>query len=254
MRNLLDHTNKNVVITGVSGQIGQTLALNYLNLGANVFGIDIQPSTQIEHNGRFYFYKVDVADHDAVKEVFQIIRDGHGELDVLINNAGAQDFSHFRDRTEKVLDLIFATNVKAVFNCIESFVNNTSKNRISRSIVNVASIYGLVSPDFRVYDVGDRRSSEIYGITKAGVVQMTKYFAVALAAENIRVNCVSPGGVFNPINPQNKRFIAEYSKRVPLARMATAQEIVNAVVFLSSTAASYVNGHNLIVDGGYTVL
>ena len=254
MKNLLDHANKSVVITGVSGQIGQTLALSYLDLGAKVFGIDMQSSSQIDHDGRFYFYNVDISDHGAVKEVFQIIRDGHGELDVLINNAGAQDFSHFSDRTEKVFDLIFATNVKAAFNCIKSFVDNTSDNHISRSIVNIASIYGMVSPDFRVYDIGDRISSEIYGITKAGVVQMTKYFAVALAAENIRVNCVSPGGVFNPINPQNKRFIAEYSKRVPLARMATAQEIVNAVVFLSSPASSYISGHNLIVDGGYTVL
>ena len=105
-----------------------------------------------------------------------------------------------------------------------------------------------------MYEVGDRRSSELYGATKAGVIQMTKYFAVELAKSGIRVNAVSPGGIFNPSNPQAKQFIENYSLRTPLGRMASTTEITSAIIFLTSKAASYITGHNLVIDGGYSSL
>ena len=94
----------------------------------------------------------------------------------------------------------------------------------------------------------------MYGATKAGVIQMARYFAVALSKERIRVNSVSPGGVFNPDNPQSSSFIQEYISRVPLCRMGDSSEIANAIIFLTSESASYITGHNLVVDGGYSAL
>ena len=94
----------------------------------------------------------------------------------------------------------------------------------------------------------------MYGATKAGVIQMSRYFAVALAQEGIRVNSVSPGGIFNPDNPQSKGFIEKYSARVPLSRMGNSLEIANAIIYLTSQSASYITGHNLVVDGGYSAI
>ena len=119
-----------------------------------------------------------------------------------------------------------------------------------KNIINISSIYSLISPDPRIYSKKDRKSSEIYGATKAGVNQMTKYFAVHLNNKNIRVNSVSPGGIYNSKKPQNKNFIKKYSDRNPMKRMAKTSEIIGAVIYLASNSASYTNGHNLIVDGG----
>ena len=93
-------------------------------------------------------------------------------------------------------------------------------------------------------------SSEIYGATKAGINQITKYFAVHLSNKNIRVNSISPGGIYNLKNPQDKKFIKKYSSRNPMKRMAKIQEIVGAAIYLASDASTYTNGHNLVVDGG----
>ena len=97
-------------------------------------------------------------------------------------------------------------NLKGTFNCIQKYVANyDSINQKQGYIINVASMYGLTSPDYRIYSENDRKN--VYGATKAGVIQMTKYFAVHLADRNIRSNSISPGGVYNPVNPQRKEFI-----------------------------------------------
>ena len=157
------------------------------------------------------------------------------------------------DRTEDSLDYVYDVNLKGTLNSIQSFIKcYDSSPQTSASIVNIGSLYGIVSPDFRVYNKGDRKNSEIYGATKAGIIQMTKYLAVYLADKNIRVNCVSPGGVFNQDNPQSEDFIKKYSNRCPMKRMAKDTEMVGGIAYLASDISSYVNGHNLVIDGGYT--
>jgi len=101
-----------------------------------------------------------------------------------------------------------------------------------------------------MYKEGDRKNSEVYGATKAGIIQMTKYFAVHLAENQIRVNVVSPGGIYNSENPQSENFVNEYSKRNPTGRMANTDEMLGAVLFLASNTSTYVTGHNMVVDGG----
>ena len=251
----MDHKGKVVVITGVSGQLGSLLASEYIDLGAKVIGLDfIAPNTSDSESLPFDFIKLDIRNVKSVDETFKTIISKFGGVDILINNAGAAAFEHFLDRTEENIDLMMDVNLKGTFNCIRSFVKSGNRTNTERSIVNIGSIYGLVSPDFRVYEEGDRRSSEMYGATKAGVIQMTKYFAVELAKAGIRVNAVSPGGIFNPANPQGKQFIENYSYRTPLGRMASTSEITSVIIFLTSSAASYITGHNLVVDGGYTSL
>jgi NAD(P)-dependent dehydrogenase (short-subunit alcohol dehydrogenase family) len=251
----MDHKDKVVAITGVSGQLGSLLALQYTDLGAKVIGLDsITPNTSDAKSLPFDYIKLDIRNVKSVDETFKNLVNKFGGVDILVNNAGASTFEHFLDRTEENIDLMMDVNLKGTFNCIKSFVKFGASKNLGRSIVNIGSIYGLVSPDFRVYEEGDRRSSEIYGATKAGVIQMTKYFAVELAKAGIRVNAVSPGGIFNPSNPQGKQFVEKYSHRTPMGRMASTSEITQAIVFLTSSLASYITGHNLVVDGGYSAL
>jgi NAD(P)-dependent dehydrogenase (short-subunit alcohol dehydrogenase family) len=245
---------KVVVVTGANGQLGSALVHRYLELGLTVVALDInQLSNQEQHENLFHYY-ADVEKLDATKTLFRKIVSHHGNIDILVNNAGVAYFTHFKNRTETEMDNMYEVNLKGSVNCILSLVESRKSSDTSCSIVNIASLYGIVSPDFRIYNEQDRRSPEMYGATKAGLIQITKYFAVALADNSIRVNAVSPGGIFNDSNPQSNSFVKNYSLRTPLKRMAKVNEIVGPVVFLSLNESSYITGHNLVVDGGYSAL
>ena len=172
----------------------------------------------------------------------------------LINNAGTSVFSDFENRTDEEFYYVVDVNLKGTINCIKYFSKEikSQNNKSKSSIVNVSSIFGLVSPDFRNYIDLNRKNSEIYGASKAGIIQLTKYFSVYLSDLKIRVNCVSPGGIFNPQNPQGPKFIQKYNNKVPMKRMAKVEEIVKPILFLCSNESSYINGHNLVIDGGLT--
>jgi NAD(P)-dependent dehydrogenase (short-subunit alcohol dehydrogenase family) len=116
-------------------------------------------------------------------------------------------------------------------------------------MVNVGSIYGVVGANQSIYGESGRNSSEVYAASKGGVISMTRYLSVYLASKNIRVNCLSPGGVFNNQDPF---FVEKYSERTPMGRMATVEDLKGAILFLASDASRYVTGHNLVVDGGWT--
>ena len=170
-----------------------------------------------------------------------------------MNNAGVSTFEPFEDRPVESFDWVMNVNLKGTFLCIQSYVHVFDKFRLKRgSIVNIGSVFGIVSPDFRNYTDCKRRNSEVYGATKAAVIQMTKYFAVHLAERNIRVNAVSPGGIFNPESPQGEDFIENYSFRCPMKRMGDDTELIGAIVYLASDAASYTTGQNIVIDGGMT--
>lgn len=251
----LSHEGKSVIITGCNGQIGRELCRQYADVGAKVIGIDVseKQSTKLNLNDITYF-SADIRQSTTIEKCFKEIKSRFGSIDVLINNAGVATFDHYLHRSEDQLDLMMDVNLKGTFNCIKAFIIHSASESLGRSIVNVSSIYGLVSPDFRIYSEGDRRSSEMYGATKAGVIQLTKYFAVDLAKNGIRVNSISPGGVFNPESPQNPEFVQKYCERSPLGRMASESEIAATSIFLTSDLATYVTGHNLVVDGGYSSL
>ena len=241
--------NKVVLITGATGQLGSIFCEAYLSAGAKVIAWDLhKPAKEID--GVTYF-EVDITKKNAVETAMYHSFKVFGVIDVLINNAGVSTFEPFENRSEDKLDWVMDVNLKGTFFCIQCFVNEFDKIKSTEAnIINIASFYGVISPDFRLYSHGDRKNSEIYGATKAGVIQMSKYFAVHLADRSIRVNTVSPGGIFNPEQPQTKEFIDKYNFRCPMKRMANAEEIVGAVLYLSCNAASYTTGQNILIDGG----
>jgi|688.fasta_scaffold485189_1 NAD(P)-dependent dehydrogenase (short-subunit alcohol dehydrogenase family) len=251
----LSHKGKSVVVTGCNGQIGRELCKQYVNFGAKVIGMDVSEKQSSDLTMKdFTYFNSDIRQSTNIEKSFEEIKSRFGSIDILINNAGVATFDHYTNRSEDQLDLMMDVNLKGTFNCIRAFIIHSTAESYDRSILNIGSIYGVVSPDFRIYSEGDRRSPEMYGATKAGVIQMTKYFAVDLAKSGIRVNSISPGGVFNPESPQDPEFVRNYIERSPMGRMATESEIASVAIFLTSNLASYITGQNLLVDGGYSVL
>lgn len=242
---------KVAIVTGGSGQLGREICKAYVKMKARVIVLD-----KVILKGKLTgvrYLKVDIAKKEEVIAAFKSIFKKYKRVDLLINNAGVSVFEPFEEREEKSMDFVMDVNLKGTFFCIQSYVNLFNKYKLKKgAIVNIASFYGVISPDFRIYTDCGRKNSEIYGASKAGIIQMTKYFAVHLAGRNIRVNAVSPGGIYNQKNPQGKDFLKNYAFRCPMKRMCKDTEVSGAVIYLSSDAASYTTGHNLIVDGGMT--
>jgi len=241
---------KVVLITGACGQLGQTLCQGFLNAGCRVIGADLSIENPIDG---IRYDELDVTDKQAHSTLYETIIQQYGQIDILINNAGVSTFANFEERTEEDFDWVMDVNLKGVFLGIQAFVNAFDHHQLKQAaIINIASSYGTVSPDFRIYTDLARKNSEVYGATKAGVIQMTKYFAVHLAERNIRTNCISPGGILNPDNPQGSDFQKHYSFRTPMQRMGNSDEMLGALLYLASDAASYTTGQNITIDGGLT--
>lgn len=251
IEDLFNLKNKIVLVTGSCGQLGSEICKAFYESNAKVVGIDIN----IEHNtiSGVDYYELDLRNLQEKKSLYEAIINKYKKIDILVNNAGVSTFENFEDRTEEKFDWVVDVNLKSVFFDIQTYVNLFDKNKLTKgSIVNIGSHYGIVSPDYRIYTDLPRKNSEVYGATKAGVIQMTKYFATHLAERNIRVNCVSPGGIFNPDNPQGEDFQKHYKYRTPMNRMARTEELVGAILYLASDSSSYTTGQNILVDGGFS--
>lgn len=241
--------NKVVLVTGSNGQLGNIICETFKEADAIVLGTDLGISAK--HNSVSDYYSLDISNKENVKTVFGEIFNKYKKIDILVNNAGVSTFEPFEERPEEKFDWVMDVNLKGTFNCIQTYVNFFDKFTCSEgTIVNVASMYGIISPDFRIYTDCERKNSEVYGATKAAVIQMTKYFAVHLADRNIRVNSISPGGIYNQASPQGEDFVKNYSQRCPMKRMAKDTEMVGAIIYLASAASSYTTGANIIIDGG----
>lgn len=241
---------KTVFVTGACGQLGKVICQGFLDMGSVVIGTDLEiDKKKFIQNDDISYYSMDITNKQSITDLFNALYNDQTSIDVLINNAGVSTFEPFEKRPEESFDWVTNVNLKGTFFCIQEYFNH-QKNIGTGNIVNIASIYGIISPDPRIYREGDRNNSEVYGATKAGIIQMTKYFAVHLAENGMRVNAISPGGIYNSKNPQSEYFINEYSKRNPMGRMANVDEMLGAILFLASDVSTYVTGQNLVVDGG----
>ena len=181
----------------------------------------------------------------------------YDHVDVLINNAATQTEHFFEPFEEYPLEdwnKVMSVNITGMFLCCQAVAKEMERKR-SGSIINIASIYGVVAPDQSIYRGAIYRGKQIntpavYSTSKGAVISLNRYLASYLAQYGIRVNTVTPGGVYSG---QNEAFVRKYSEKCPLGRMAEPEEVFNAVHFLASDASSYVTGHNLIVDGGWTI-
>ena len=239
----LEFNNKIVLLTGCEGKLGTEIKKKYFELGAKVYGIDIKKSSNSK------IFKADISNEKSVNKIISKIIQLEGKIDIIINNAGVSVYSPMDKRKSSEIDFTLNVNVKGLINIIKSYFKiHKIKKLKSCKIINISSIYGIVAPDFRVYSKNDNINSEIYGASKAAVIQLTKYYATLFGKNNILVNCISPGGIQD--KNHSKFFINQYKKRVPLNRLAIEKDIMGAIIYFSSDDCSYTTGQNLVIDGG----
>jgi NAD(P)-dependent dehydrogenase (short-subunit alcohol dehydrogenase family) len=180
-----------------------------------------------------------------------------GLASVLVNNAATKSenfFAPFEDFPIEDWEAVMRVNTTGVMLGCQEFGSGMAQ-RGRGSIINILSIYGIVAPDQRIYDGSEYEGRAIntpavYSASKAAVWGLTRYLASYWGRQGVRVNAVTPGGVFSG---QNDTFVKRYGERAPLGRMAQRDELCGALIYLASPASSYVTGHNLVVDGGWTV-
>lgn len=251
---LFNVTGRVVVVTGGAGQIGSSICQNFDRLKNKVIMVDLNKNEcekkikELNLKNTIPF-ELDITKTEDIESVFEYIVNKFGRIDILINNAGIAVFTPFEERTFEEFDKVMKVNIYGTFFCSKAALKYMEKE--SRGcIVNLGSIYGVISPDPRIYEGLGRNSSEVYGASKAGVIQMTKYLAVHVKSKNIRINAISPGGIFNN---QNESFVKNYENKTPMKRMGNEDEIAKTILFLCSDEASYITGQNIIVDGGFTI-
>lgn len=266
--NLFDVSGKIVVITGCSGNLGLEYVNNFIKNKSIVIGLDIESNSTInylllEHPHNFYFFNVDITKKKQIVTTLDEILEKVGIPDVLINNA-AIDFppnsvnngnGKFEDCDEDSWKNVINVNVNGTFLMTQVFGAAMTKNKNGPSIINISSIYGIVSPDQSIYEY-KRKKGEIffkpasYSVSKSALINFTKYLAIYWA-DSIRVNTLIIAGVFNN---QDSEFLEAYTKRIPIKRMATIDEYNGALIFLASDASKYMTGSELIIDGGWTAI
>lgn len=264
-RALFDLSGQVAVVTGGYGILGRRFCAGLAEFGASVAVIDLDATACADfagelsraHGVRCQGFACDVSDPSEVDALPAKVEAALGPVGILLNNAAAKskDLSEFFAPVEsfkpETWREIMAVNLDGLFIVARAFGSRMAE-RGTGSIIQTASIYGVVAPDQRIYE-GSRylereiNTPAVYSASKAGVVGLTRHLATYWGHRGVRVNSISPGGVESG---QNDTFQRRYGARVPLGRMANADEMVGAVVFLASPASSYVTGQNLVVDGG----
>ena len=259
-----DLKNRTVVLTGATGRLGRYYSDLLAEQGANLALIDLNQNDcdllasekEKKYNISAEGYGVDISNKKQVNETFKEIVEKLNTVDILINNAAAQQLTVFEGKLHEfeefpleVWQSNLDVNLTGAFLCCQA----AGKQMIKQNkgvILNIGSVYGVVGCDQRIYGDSGINSSIAYATTKSGLINFTKYLASYWQGKNIRVNCLSPGGVKNDM--KTKEFLDNYYYRTMLKRMADMDDLGSALLYLVSDASDWVTGTDIIVDGGWT--
>jgi NAD(P)-dependent dehydrogenase (short-subunit alcohol dehydrogenase family) len=255
------------VVTGASGKLGAIWVEALVEAGARVAALDLGsavPTVRFEEltkqaGDAVQCFDCDITQRESIESAANAVATRMGEPSILVNNAGIDQppdspggRHHLHQLPIEEFRRMVEVNLLGTFQVTQVFGERMA-SRGGGSIINIGSLYASVSPDPHFYDhlAGNAPflKSPAYGASKAGVVNLTKFFATHWAPRGVRVNTLSPGGV---LAGQDEQFRGKYGARVPMGRMAVADDLKGPIVFLASPASSYLTGHELRVDGGFT--
>lgn len=262
-------SEKIAIVTGGMGQLGVVYCNALVNCGAKVAVLDVIDKPKLENrtfdNGlkskSIMPYRCNIADKDDVKQTLEKIERQIGTPEILINNAALdsppdappEEVGPFETYPVESFDKVIEVNIKGTFICCQVFGGKMAAEGHG-SIINISSTYGILSPCQDIYDFRRKNGEEFfkpvaYSVSKSAILNLTRYLATYWAKKGVRVNTLTPGGI---ANNQPDEFLQAYCPRVPMGRMAEANEMAGAVIYLASDASSYVTGANLVVDGGWS--
>lgn len=248
-----------IIVTGAYGQIGRSIVATLLSNGSDVIGVGRDSEAlgylaakTADLPGKLVPLRCDAGQDGLIEEAFAIAESIEKSVEGLVNNAhsrqsgpllGSLSRPETEDAVKALSDVILLT---------DRFSEEIARMKKTATIVNIASMYGIRSPQPDVYDrFPEYHNPPIYGAVKAGIIQFSRYAAVHLAPLGIRVNCISPGPI--PFEGLPHEFITTLASRTPLGKVGKPADIASAVQFLMSENSEYIVGHNLVVDGGWTV-
>jgi len=255
---LFDLTGRVAVVTGGAGQLGAVFTAGLVERGMRVAVLDVVPAA-VPDGARLY--EVDVTSRPAIEDALRAIEAEWGAPHLLVNNAALDsppdapvgEVGPFETYPEASLDEVMDVNVKGAILCCQVF--GAAMARAGRgSIVNVSSVYGMLSPVQDLYEFRRKHGETFfkpvaYSVSKAAILNLTRYLATYWAKAGVRVNTLTLAGVWND---QSGEFLEAYEARVPMGRMLRAEEALGPLVYLASDASSYATGSNVVVDGGWT--
>jgi len=251
------------IVTGAAGLLGRQHALALSNFGANVVLTDVNveaceqftKSLAAEGPIQAIALQVDVTKKSSWKVLLEHALSHFGRVDILVNNAAFTTQSPsanydlpFSDFPLEDWHKILEVNLTGTLLGCQVIGSQMLEQR-SGSIINIASLYGVVSPSHRIYPGTGVHQPVAYSVSKGGVIALSRYLATMWADQGVRVNCITPGGIFNQ---QSDTFTSRYANLSPIGRMAQKHEMRGALIYLASSASNYCTGHNLVVDGGWT--
>ena len=260
---LMNLKGRRALVTGASGHLGRVIASSLAQLGADLILID-HPNSDLEMLGKELSkeWRVQTESHhcdleiqrDRSELIAKLLSSNSG-LNIIVNNAaftGSKDLEGWAVSFEKQsLDTwrrAIEVNLTAIFELCQG-LSPVLKNSGGAAIVNIASIYGKYGPDLSLYDGTNMGNPAAYGVSKGGLIQLSRWLATVLAPE-VRVNTISPGGIFRN---QPEDFVKKYESKTPLNRMASEEDFVGVVAYLCSDLSRYVTGQDISVDGGWGI-
>lgn len=254
--------NKVALITGGGGHIALAMSEAILESGGRVLLVDMNQDRldqskailEKQFNVQVDCLRIDLENQKEIETVPSYVESHYGRLDVLINNAGFVGDTKlegwcvpFEDQSIETWRRAVEVNLNSAF-YLSKLLTPLMKKTGNASVINVGSIYGMVGPDMGIYEGTTMGNPAAYAASKGGLIHLSKWMSTVLAPD-IRVNSMTPGGVFRN---QAEAFHAAYLKKTPLKRMATEEDFKGATIYLASNLSSYVTGHNLVIDGGWT--
>ena len=262
MAELMDLSGRVAVVTGGAGHLGSAISDALASMGAGVAVVDLDAdacAAEAEriaktHGVASLALAVDLTDDERVRGIPADVARQLGSLDIVVNCAALVGTSarggwvtSFPEQRADVWREALDVNLTSAFVLVQAAADLLAASGHG-SVVNIASIYGVVGPDWRLYDDTAMGNPAAYAASKGGLLSLTRWLATTLAPR-VRVNSVTPGGVFRDTE---EPFLSRYVARTPLGRMATEEDVTGAVAYLASDLSAYVTGHNLVVDGGWT--